>query len=126
MKKILSLVAVAAIAYGVVSVAAASLTVTANDPLPQAGADTSVAGGCASGASVAYTVTSGQVDGIVVTVTENASGDCAGLDVSATMTGENGLSTTAQAFDADGNTFAISPAIDIADFAPTAFSVAVY
>ena len=54
MKKILSLVAVAAIAYGVVSVAAANLPGITTASLPQAGAPASITGGCADGASIAY------------------------------------------------------------------------
>lgn len=79
MKKLISLVAVAAIAYGVVSVAAASLSVTADQTLPQAGVETTVAGGCAAGAAVTYTISGSNVTALVLTLDDN--GACAGKTI---------------------------------------------
>lgn len=136
MRKILSLVAVAAIAYGVVSVAAAGLTVTQSGGLPQAGTTASVSSACASSAAVTYDLNSGNtaVEALVVTITEASQDACAGATVALSGTGTFGTigaATGSPIADEDDSTKVVSFALsgsgaEIGNFAPTAFSVAVY
>ncbi|MEI7744338.1 MAG: hypothetical protein WCK58_11405 [Chloroflexota bacterium] len=151
MKKLLALVAVGAIAFGIVGAAAATLTTT-NDgngsgPLPQTGS-VPVISKCAASATISYNYDESmtKVTSIHVAVVQNTPGtavvvdpaadavigSCAGQNVALTATGVTGTIQAAQKFEESGIVTAFDFKLNtdqgeaIALFAPTAFAVTIY
>lgn len=140
MKKFLALIAVGAIAFGLVGAAAATLTVSNPTQItPQQGTNTTVVGACAAGASIAYQYDTSLSDPTIaqflVKITQDTTAgkpSCKGSTVALSIAGDG--APTIENYqvitsDAVNNVYTVgfsAQPTTLEGFRPTGFTVTVY